>query len=77
MRLEPAPPDAWFRAYETLSIIDSRPAIHMWQIVSLVVPRACFASLWVDDEILACGMGVLEREYGGLCDVVTHPGHRN
>lgn len=36
-----------------------------------IIPQTCFATLRADNEVVACGLGVLEGEYVGLFDIVT------
>lgn len=42
-----------------------------------IVPTTCFILLIDDDSVVACGLGVLEDEYIGLFDIVTHENYRN
>ncbi|WP_230202593.1 GNAT family N-acetyltransferase [Paenibacillus ihumii] len=36
-----------------------------------------FISLYYEEQVIACGLGVIEREYIGLYDIVTDPDYRN
>lgn len=46
-------------------------------ILQAISSRRYLASLAVDGQAVACGMGVLEAGFFGLFDIVTDPQHRN
>jgi ribosomal protein S18 acetylase RimI-like enzyme len=45
----------------------------LMQIVSRIRPQAAFATLNLDDKPVAWGLGVVERGYVGLYDIVVAP----
>lgn len=47
------------------------------QMLSNIVTRKCFISLYYNEEVIACGLGIIEREYIGLYDIVTASQYRN
>jgi ribosomal protein S18 acetylase RimI-like enzyme len=47
------------------------------EILQTIPSRRYLASLAVDDQAVACGMGVLEAGFFGLFDIVTDPRYRN
>ncbi len=49
----------------------------MKQMLSLILPKTCFVSLYDSDTLVGCGLGVLERGYLGVFDIVTDLRHRN
>lgn len=49
----------------------------MKQMLSLIIPKTCYISLYENDVVVACGLGVLERGYLGIFDIVTDSRHRN
>jgi GNAT superfamily N-acetyltransferase len=48
-----------------------------WRILQAILARRYLASLVVSGQAVSCGMGVLERSFLGLFDIVTDPQHRN
>ena len=47
------------------------------KIIRNIIPLKCFAKIRNNDnEVIACGLGVLEGEYLGLFDIVTDEKHR-
>jgi ribosomal protein S18 acetylase RimI-like enzyme len=49
----------------------------MERMLSLVKTKTGFISLCCEDRIVACGRGVIERDYIGIYEVVTDPSCRN
>ncbi|WP_034725809.1 GNAT family N-acetyltransferase [Calidifontibacillus oryziterrae] len=47
------------------------------QMLSTIATKKCFLSLYHQDKVVACGLGVIEREYIGLYDIVTDSQYRN
>ncbi len=47
------------------------------KILNNLIPQKFYTSLLVKDEVVACGMGVLENGYVGIFDVVVSEKHRN
>jgi ribosomal protein S18 acetylase RimI-like enzyme len=45
-------------------------------ILQSIVPATCFATLTIDRQVVACGLGVLDGERVGLYDIVTAPAQR-
>jgi GNAT superfamily N-acetyltransferase len=46
------------------------------RILEAILPTRRFASVRVDGEIIACGLGVMQAGFLGLFDIVTDPAHR-
>jgi GNAT superfamily N-acetyltransferase len=63
------------------ALLAFRP-IPEWQVPTLrailgaIALPTCFALLMEDEQPVACGLGVLEREWVGLFDIVTRPDAR-
>lgn len=68
--------DAWLNQFCTLNNQDANKTT-MKQMLSLIVPQTCFISLLDHDDVVACGLGVLERGYLGVFDIVTDARYRN
>jgi len=69
-------PDDWLAAYtnfSNLSPMDSRT--HATIITALAVPHMLALALDGDTPV-ACGLGILDRGYLGLFDIITHPEYR-
>ncbi|WP_289141048.1 GNAT family N-acetyltransferase [uncultured Brevibacillus sp.] len=69
--------EEWRDAYCRLSHQGEKAKETMTKTLGNIIPPACYASLYVDNKIVACGLGVVEREYIGLFDIVTDQAYRN
>lgn len=49
----------------------------MTQMLSNIRTSTGFISLSVDGQVVACGLGVVERGYIGLYDIITDAAYRN
>ena len=68
--------DDWLNQFCRLNNQDTNQTT-MKQMLSLIIPQTCFISLLDHDEVVACGLGVLERGYLGVFDIVTDSRYRN
>ena len=69
-------PDEWLKAVVSLTAVPERHEPTLRQMLTGLVPPACFASLSAAGQIAACGLGVLHGGWLGLFDIVTHPQQR-
>jgi len=69
--------DKWFKSFCELNNISEKDQLTLKQILNNIIPKSCYFLLSDDDEILACGMCVLESDYIGLFDIVTREEYRN
>lgn len=69
--------DPWLQAFSSLSgySLEKQP-IHGQMLGSIISP-CLLATLQISGKPITCGLGVLQGEYYGLFDIVTHPDHRN
>ena len=65
--------DLWLDAFHGMLYLDGYPEYPHRQILEAIVPRKCFAMLTSGEEIVACGMGVLQSGFIGLYEIITHP----
>ncbi|MBN1427473.1 MAG: GNAT family N-acetyltransferase [Anaerolineae bacterium] len=75
-KLEETLSEAWLSAQCRLGKLGDRQKAIQSRILQHIAPPACFASIDVDGEVVACGMGVLEDAFLGIFDVVTAEAHR-
>jgi len=76
VRLDEQLTSEWIDAYCRMS----GNARHRETVVRMtrnIITRCCFISLYAGDTIVACGLGVVERGYLGLFDIVTDARYRN
>jgi GNAT superfamily N-acetyltransferase len=66
----------WLNAVFTLNSVPEQHQPTLRQILMRIAPRACYASLSVDGQVVSAGLGVLQSGWLGLYDIVTHPDHR-
>ena len=70
------PPGEWLQAYAAATHLpETSQQLHS-AILEGIRTDCGFAVLRQSDEVLACGLGVVEQGLLGLFDIVTHPGHR-
>jgi N-acetylglutamate synthase len=70
------PTEEWQAAYSQMSSLKDSQRSSLKQILELIAPRHCFASLQSFGETVACGMGVLQDGWIGLYDIVTASTYR-
>ncbi len=68
--------ETWLKAYFRLNSTPIRFYAVMKTMLANIVPTRAFAALIHEQEIVAVGLGVLERGYVGLFDIVTAPALR-
>jgi N-acetylglutamate synthase len=76
VRLYESLSDEWLADYCRLSQIPERQQPALRSILSGLVPEHRFMSLDQDEEVVACGLTVLQDGFAGLYDIVTHPAQR-
>lgn len=70
--------DTWLTSFCKLNNVCEADMITLRDMLESIVPDVCYVLLLNEkEEIVACGLGVLEDHYIGLFDIVTHPHHRN
>jgi RimJ/RimL family protein N-acetyltransferase len=70
--------DTWLNQFCRLSSNQNETnKATMKQMLSLVIPKTCFISLYENETVVACGLGVLDRGYLGIFDIVTDLHYRN
>ena len=74
--IEPFMTDRWLEGFLTMNgTPEDQKAAAKEMLSSIVYPIAA-ASVWEDGEMIACGLGVLERGYVGLYDIYVDANHR-
>ncbi|MDA4114743.1 MAG: GNAT family N-acetyltransferase [Thaumarchaeota archaeon] len=69
--------DEWLSAFWQMSGFDERRREIAKQMLLNVVPQKCLASISESESgIIACGMAVLQGDYVGLFNIVTHKDFR-
>lgn len=63
--------DEWLDAFSRMSAVDEPKRESLQRILLNIVPRCCFASLIVDEKVIATGLGVLQARHIGLFDIVV------
>ncbi|MUG94238.1 GNAT family N-acetyltransferase [Scytonema sp. UIC 10036] len=66
----------WLVAYHDLIALGEQPSAIHRKILTTIQSETLFVSLKQNDKIVACGLGVLERGYLGIFDLVTSPTQR-
>ena len=65
--------DSWLVAFREMSGIPERRGPLLRQMLHSIAPATCFASIRHGDQVIACGLGVVQAGFVGLYDIVTHP----
>jgi ribosomal protein S18 acetylase RimI-like enzyme len=63
--------DEWLDNYCRMSAVAESNRETLQQILSSIIPQRCFAILKFEDQVIACGLGVLQSGRIGLFDIVT------
>ena len=69
--------DEWLNQFCVLNSQDESNKSTLKQMLSLILPRTCFILLHDNNAVVACGLGVLERGYLGIFDIVVDSRYRN
>jgi len=70
--------DKWFDSFCELNRVRETDQPILKKMLENIVPQVCYVILFNDkDEVIACGMGVLEDGFIGLFDIVTNSNYRN
>lgn len=69
--------DGWLNAYCRLNAVESYRIALMKQMLGNIVPKTAYASIEQDGEVVATGLGVADRGYIGLFDIVVDERLRN
>ena len=67
----------WINTFYRMSQVKDEYKTTMVTMLGNIKTRKAMISLYVDGRAVACGYGVIEREYLGLFDIVTDPDYRN
>lgn len=70
------PQEEWLAVHAWLTDMPTTAQSLHGAILTGIQGRCAFATLQVDGQPVACGLGVLEQDLLGLFDIVTHPAHR-
>lgn len=68
--------DQWLNAYFRLNNVQERYMPVMRHMLEHIAPQKCLAAVHVNGQIAAVGLGVLDRGFLGLFDIVTEPNLR-
>lgn len=69
--------DDWLNGFCALNMQQERHKRTMQQMLALIVPKTCFVSLCEKKTVVSCGLGVVDRGFVGIFDIVTHEDYRN
>ena len=68
--------EEWFAHFCRLNNIGEERKSVMRQMLGNIIPQKCFAAIRQHDQIVACGLAVLQNEYVGFYDIVTDAAFR-
>lgn len=69
--------DQWLEYFGRLNKVEQKNKSIMIKMLSNTETPKCFISLHYKEEVIACGLGVIEREFMGVYDIVTDENFRN
>ncbi len=69
--------DEWFDTYCNFNDLDGNNRLIYRKMLNNLVPISFFTTMYIENEIIACGMAVLENGYLGLFDITVREDHRN
>jgi N-acetylglutamate synthase len=69
--------DNWLDAFCRMSRVDGIKRESLRRILLDILPHSCFASLKLEEKVIASGLGVLQAGYIGLFDIAVDQDFRN
>lgn len=69
--------ESWFNYYCTFNGISEKNSCICRKMLNSLIPETIYTLLQVENEIIACGMAVLESNYLGLFDITVSENYRN
>ncbi len=66
----------WVRSFVELNEYDRSKIQTYYKILKNIVPETVFASYSISNQIVGCGLGVMQGDYIGLFDIVVDKEHR-
>jgi GNAT superfamily N-acetyltransferase len=67
----------WLDAFCRMSAVEGQKRDALQRILLNIVPNRCFASLMVDQKVIAAGLGVLQAGYIGMFDIIVDANFRS
>jgi hypothetical protein len=67
----------WLEDFCRLNNVKDKNTSIMERMLSNIKTKKGFVSLYYEEQVIACGLGVIERGYIGLYDIVTDINYRN
>jgi ribosomal protein S18 acetylase RimI-like enzyme len=67
----------WLDSFCRMNKIDDGRKPTMQTMLANIVPQKCFAAIHHQNQIIACGLGVLQNEHIGFYDIVADASFRN
>lgn len=77
VRIDTYATNSWLNSFCRINSVDEKKGSTMTRMLSNIRTTTGYISLLVNDQVVACGLGVVERGYIGLYDIVTDKQHRN
>jgi N-acetylglutamate synthase-like GNAT family acetyltransferase len=71
------PDEKWLNDYCRLNKVREQNKITLGKILDNIMPTKYFVSLLLENEVIACGIAVIENSFVGLFDIVVDERHRN
>ncbi len=68
--------EQWLSAYFRLNNVQERYMPVMRHMIQHIAPQKCLAAVYIEGQIAVVGLGVLDRGFLGLFDIVTEPSMR-
>ncbi len=65
--------EQWLNAYFKLNNVQERYMPVMRHMLQHIAPQKCLAAVYLDGQVAAVGLGIIERGFLGLFDIVTEP----
>ena len=74
--MESTASETWLTTCCQMNQINDRNKGILQRMLGNIIPAKCFATIYHDDTVVACGLGVRQGEHVGLFDLVVHPSYR-
>ena len=71
VQIETEPSAQWLAGFQRMQNISDNQTATLAKILANILPLRGFASVQLDGEVIACGLGVVQSGFVGLYDIIT------
>lgn len=69
--------EEWLSSFIKFTKVSERNSLALEKMLRNIIPKTYYAALKNDNKIIACGLGVMQKDFVGLFDIVVDEAYRN